>query len=85
MCVRVRVRVRVCGGWARVRVPPIAEWLGGFLVTCSWRSGAITERDERTRSQAGVLIILLHRKGGSELKVFSDRLPERMVLEAKPG
>ena len=51
-------------------VSPIAEWLGGFLVTCSWRSGAIAERDERTHSQAGVLIILLHRKGGSELQGF---------------
>ena len=51
-------------------VSRIAEWLGGFLVTCSWRSGAIAERDERTHSQAGVLIILLHRKGGSELQGF---------------
>ena len=51
-------------------VSQIAEWLGGFLVTCSWRSGAIAERDERTHSQAGVLIILLHRKGGSELQGF---------------
>ena len=44
-------------------VSPIAEWLGGFLVTCSCRSGAIGERDERTHSQAGVLIILLRRSG----------------------
>ena len=27
-----------------------ASWLGGFLVTCSWRSGPIAERDERTHS-----------------------------------
>ena len=42
-----------------------ASWPGGFQVTCSWRSGPIAERDERTHSQAGVLIILLHRKGGA--------------------
>ena len=38
------------------------------LVTCSWRSAAIAENDERTHSQAGVLIILLHRKGGGPLQ-----------------
>ena len=63
-------------------VSPIAEWLGGFLVTCSWRSAAIAENDERTHSQAGVLIILLHCKGAGPLQgFFSDRFPERIVLE----
>ena len=66
-------------------VSPIAEWLGGFLVTCSRRSGAIAERDERTHSQAGVLIILLHRSGEVRAPRFFDRFPERMVLEVKPG
>ena len=68
-------------------VSRIAEWLGGFLVTCSWRSGAIAERDERTHSQAGVLIILFCCivRGGPSSKVFSDRFPKRMVLEVKPG
>ena len=34
-------------------VSPIAEWLGGFLVTCSWRSGAIAERDVTKKRGAG--------------------------------
>ena len=41
-------------------VSPIAEGLPGYLLL-EWRSGPIAERDERTHSQAGVLIILLHR------------------------
>ena len=60
-------------------VSPSAEWLGGFLVTCSWRGTS-----EHTVKQACLSSCCIVR-GGPSFKDFSDRFPERMVLDVKPG
>ena len=61
-----------------------ASWLGGFLVTCSWRFGAIAERDKRTHKQACLSSCCIVGGGGVRAP-SSDRFPERIVLEVKPG
>ena len=47
-------------------VSAIAEWLGGFLVTCSWGSGAIVERV----LEPGQLITVLLELSGKAQKLL---------------
>ena len=70
-------------------VSPIAEGLPGLVVSWLLALGdlVLSQRgtSEHTVKQASLSPCCIVRGGGLSSKVFSDRFPERIVLEVKPG